>query len=213
MLQAKHCTLTTPDSPLLIDFTFTVENGQVLTLMGPSGCGKSSLLHWLAGCLPEELTATGEIWLNQRRCDLLPIEARRIGLLFQDDLLFPHFSVGQNLALALPAAVTRRERKERAEAALAKAGLGGFYHRDPATLSGGQRARVSALRALSAEPEALLLDEPFSRLDAHLRAAFREFVWQHVADYAIPVLLVTHDIADCPDARRLTQFPTHFQKE
>lgn len=213
MLQVKQCTITTPASTLFNQFEFALVPGEILTLMGPSGCGKSSLLHWLAGCLPERLTATGEIWLNQRRCDTLPTEARRIGLLFQDDLLFPHFSVGQNLTLAIPATVVRRERKAQAEAALAKAGLAQFYYRDPATLSGGQRARVSVLRALLAQPEALLLDEPFSRLDLSLRAAFREFVWQQVAIRPVPVVLVTHDPTDCPDVHRLIQLSRPCQRE
>lgn len=213
MLQVKQCAIATPASTLFTHLDFEVKPGEILTLMGPSGCGKSSLLHWLAGCLPDGLTATGEIWLNQRRCDTLPTEARRIGLIFQDDLLFPHFSVGQNLALAIPAGVTRGERKAQALAALGCAELGGFYHRDPATLSGGQRARVSVLRALLAQPDALLLDEPFSRLDPGLRAAFRAFVWQQVAARPVPVVLVTHDPMDCPDTRRLIQLPALFNSD
>lgn len=213
MLVVNHCSIATPESRLFSEIAFMVEAGKVITLMGPSGCGKSSLLHWMTGCLPEGLTGSGEIWLNQRRCDTLPTEKRRIGLLFQDDLLFPHFSVGQNLMLALPATLSRSERKDLAESALSNAGLNGFYARDPATLSGGQRARVSTLRALLAQPEALLLDEPFSRLDLNLRQAFRDFVWQRIADHAIPVVLVTHDPSDCPDNRRLIHLSSSRPKE
>lgn len=111
-------------------------------------------------------------------------------------LLFDHFSVGQNLQLALPESVRGEARKAAVEQALSRAGLHGFAPRDPATLSGGQRARVSLLRALLARPEALLLDEPFSRLDATLRAAFRRWVFEELARQAIPAILVTHDRED-----------------
>lgn len=118
--------------------------------MGPSGSGKSTLFSWMVGALEESFCAAGELWLDNQRCDSLPTERRRIGILLQDALLFDHFSVGQNLLLALPADVQRSQRKPRVEQALERAGLAGFYRRDPATLSGGQRARVSLLRALLA---------------------------------------------------------------
>ncbi len=138
--------------------------GEVLTLMGPSGSGNQRCLPRMIGALSGDFRARGELWLNERRCDTLPTEHRRIGILFQDPLLFDHFSVGQNLQLALPENVRGEARKTAVEEALSRAGLAGFAPRDPATLSGGQRARVSLLRALLARPEALLLDEPFSRL-------------------------------------------------
>ncbi len=106
----------------------------------------------------------------------MPIQQRRIGLLFQDDLLFPHMSVRDNLLFALPAG-RAQQRIAAADAALAEAGLEGFGPRLPASLSGGQRSRVSLLRALLAQPHALLLDEPFSKLDAALRAQMREFTF------------------------------------
>jgi putative thiamine transport system ATP-binding protein len=127
----------------------------------------------------------------------LPPEARRVGILFQDDLLFPHLSVAGNLAFALPASVRpMAQRRARIEQALADAGLAGFGDRDPATLSGGQRARVALLRTLLAQPRALLLDEPFSKLDAQLRDEVRRFVFEHARDSALPTVLVTHDEAD-----------------
>ncbi len=202
VLTVNHLTLSVRRQPLLREVAFSVAPGEVLTLMGPSGSGKSTLFAWMIGALSGDFRARGELWLNERRCDTLPTEHRRIGILFQDPLLFDHFSVGQNLQLALPENVRGEARKTAVEEALSRAGLAGFAPRDPATLSGGQRARVSLLRALLARPEALLLDEPFSRLDASLRAGFRRWVFEELARQAIPAILVTHDREDCPPTGR-----------
>jgi putative thiamine transport system ATP-binding protein len=178
-----------------------VKPGDVLTVMGPSGSGKSTLLSFICGTLDPAFVATGRVWLRDREITRLPPEARRVGILFQDDLLFPHLSVGQNLGFGLPAAVAdRTARRARVEEALKEADLEGFADRDPATLSGGQRARVSLMRTLLAEPHALLLDEPFSRLDAELRERFRRFVFSHARLRGLPTLLVTHDPADAEAA-------------
>jgi putative thiamine transport system ATP-binding protein len=174
-----------------------------VAVTGVSGSGKSTLLNWLIGDLPSAFAASGELWLNQQRCDDLPVEARGIGILFQDDLLFAHLSVGQNLAFALPAAVRGGQRRMAVEQTLVDMGLAGFHDRDPATLSGGQRARVSLMRTLLARPRALLLDEPFSKLDAVLRVQFRAFVFEQIEQLQLPTLLVTHDAADVPPGARV----------
>ena len=174
-----------------------VEPGECVTVMGPSGCGKSTLLAYLAGTLDPVFRATGRVRVGDDDLTDLPPERRRLGLQFQDDLLFPHLSVGGNLAFALaPHVRERAERRRRIEQALDEAGLTGFAHRDPATLSGGQRARVALMRTLLAEPRALLLDEPFNRLDAALRSEIRAFVFDHARERRLPSLLVTHDAAD-----------------
>jgi putative thiamine transport system ATP-binding protein len=185
---------------LVAPLSLTVPAGGVVTLMGPSGCGKSSLLSWLCGTLAPAFTAGGAVRLAGEDITALPPEARRLGILFQDDLLFPHMSVAENLAFGLPRGLGRTDRRRRVEAALESAGLAGFAARDPATLSGGQRSRVALLRALLSQPRALLLDEPFSRLDAALRADFRRTVLDHARARALPVLLVTHDPADAAAA-------------
>jgi putative thiamine transport system ATP-binding protein len=187
-------------SDLLRGFDLEVGPGAVTTVMGPSGCGKSSLLSYVCGTLEPAFEAEGDIWLNGAAIHELPAERRRVGILFQDDLLFPHLSVGENLAFALPRAVRGRERQERIDAALAEADLAGFGKRDPATLSGGQRARVAVMRTLLAEPRALLLDEPFGKLDRALRDRFRNFVFDHARAARLPTLLVTHDEADAEAA-------------
>jgi putative thiamine transport system ATP-binding protein len=174
-----------------------VAAGAVLTVMGPSGSGKSTLLAWISGALDPAFRASGRVLLDGREVTALPAARRRIGLLFQDDLLFPHLSVAENLAFGLPAQLRgRAARQARIEAALAEAELAGFGPRDPATLSGGQRARVALLRTLLAEPRALLLDEPFGKLDVALRARMRAFVFDRVRRLGRPALLVTHDPED-----------------
>lgn len=199
MLSIRNLTLAIGGRVLLQDFSLDIAPGQVCALMGPSGVGKSTLLHWLIGDLDPAMQAHGQAWLHGRRIDTLPTERRGIGILFQDDLLFPHLSVGRNLAFALPAQASAPDgRRALVEQVLADIGLRGCHDRDPASLSGGQRARVSVMRALLAEPAALLLDEPFSRLDATLRAQFRAFVFERARARHIPVLLVTHDAQDVP---------------
>lgn len=174
-----------------------IEPGEVVTLMGPSGSGKSALLSYIGGTLDGVFTASGQVYAGDIDITGLPPNVRRVGVLFQDDLLFPHLSVGGNLGFGLAAETKGRSaRSERIGQALKDAGLAGFEDRDPATLSGGQRARVALLRTLLSDPRVLLLDEPFSKLDAALREDFRQFVFSHAAARRLPVLMVTHDIAD-----------------
>ena len=200
-LRLEQVTISLAGRVLIPPLELDVMPGEVLTLMGPSGSGKSTLLSFLGGTLPRVFHASGRVWIGEREVTALAPQRRRIGILFQDDLLFPHLSVGENLAFGLEASLrTRHVRTQRIEAALAAADLGGFAPRDPATLSGGQRARVALLRLLLAAPQALLLDEPFNKLDAALRAEFRRFVFAHAAAAGVPVLMVTHDAADAQAA-------------
>jgi putative thiamine transport system ATP-binding protein len=194
MLKVQNLTI----EPLFRQVNFCVPRGEIVTLMGPSGSGKSTLFSWMVGALSSDFKAQGELWLEERRCDTLPVETRGLGILFQDALLFDHFSVGQNLMLALPSRIKGEARRERVEQALRSAGLANYSASDPATLSGGERVRVSLLRALLAEPQALLLDEPFSRLDKALRASFRAWVFDIIRERHIPAVLVTHDEEDIP---------------
>lgn len=191
------CIRTTAGEALFAPLTLHVAPGEVATVMGPSGIGKSTLLDGIGGHLAHGFHLSGKILLDGADMTRLPAEARRIGVLFQDALLFPHLSVGDNLAFGLPQRVKgRAPRRAAVEAALDQAGLSGMYARDPATLSGGQKARAALMRTLLAEPLALLLDEPFSRLDVALRDEIRAFIFALVRDRAIPALLVTHDPQD-----------------
>jgi putative thiamine transport system ATP-binding protein len=201
LLELCGVCLTLDGARLFEELDVAVPAGDVVTIMGPSGCGKSSLLAFICGTLPPVFAASGEARLDGTALDGLPPEQRHVGILFQDDLLFPHMSVGENLSFGLPPAVNdRAERRARVEAALAEAGLAGMADRDPDTLSGGQRGRVAVMRTLLSQPRALLLDEPFSKLDVDLRARFRTFVFAHARDNRIPTLLVTHDPSDAEAA-------------
>jgi len=196
-LHLEAVTVRAAGRPLFAPVTLGVAPGAVVAVMGPSGTGKSSLLAWVCGTLDPALRGAGRVLLDGADVTGLPAERRRIGILFQDDLLFPHLSVGGNLSFGLLPGPGRRAR---IEAALAEAELPGMAARDPATLSGGQRARVALMRVLLSQPRALLLDEPFGRLDAALRDRFRRFVFSHAAAAGLPVLLVTHDPDDAAAA-------------
>ena len=201
--------LGTAAQTLVQDLHLHVPAGEILTLMGPSGCGKSSVLAATAGTLASvsegllPLQFEGRVQLNGRDLTTLPTHLRSVGLVFQDALLFAHMTVAENLLFAVPRALPLAQRQARVQQALQEAELSGLGERDPSTLSGGQRARVALMRALLAEPQALLLDEPFSKLDAALRAQLRPWVFAHVRERRIPVVLVTHDEQDVADPQRV----------
>ena len=174
----------------------SVAPGQVVSILGPSGAGKSSLLAFLCGVLPSPLHAQGSVLLDGDNISNLPPEQRRLGILFQDDLLFPHLSVAGNLAFGLRSAGDRRDRRRIISAALAGFGLAGYETRDPATLSGGERSRVALLRVLLSAPRAVLLDEPFSRLDPATRQTIRALTLAQLRERSLPALLVSHDAED-----------------
>jgi putative thiamine transport system ATP-binding protein len=200
-LALETVTIRAGGQPLLEAFDLAVPPGEIVTLMGPSGAGKSSLLAWLAGTLPAGITGEGRLTLDGQRLDHRPPEQRRLGLLLQEPLLFPHMTVAGNLVFAIPRHVKgHKVRHSKAEAALAEVDLEGLGDRDPRTLSGGQKSRAALARCLLAEPRALLLDEPFTSLDSELRQEIRGFVLERARTTGLPVLLVTHDQGDAEAA-------------
>jgi putative thiamine transport system ATP-binding protein len=184
------------NTPLVQDLSFVVPPGEIRLLHGSSGCGKSTLLSLILGTQDASLTWSGQITLNGTCVTLMAPHQRQVGLMFQDALLFPHLSVADNLTFGLTRSVTGAARRRAVLDALGAAGLAGFEERDPASLSGGQAARVALMRALLADPKALLLDEAFTSLDPALRQQFGRFVADQISQRQIPALLVSHDVAD-----------------
>lgn len=200
-LRVDNLTIELPSGQFLVrDLSFRIDPGEVLVLMGPSGSGKSSILAWLTGTAHSGLRTRGEVLLGDTCITPMPTERRQLGLMLQEYYLFPHMTVGENLLFGLRGG-SRSERQQQVHDILDSSGLQGMGQRDPSTLSGGQRARVSLVRTLLSQPSALLLDEPFSRLDTALREQIRRFTWQSAA--SLPVLLVTHDLADVPSGARI----------
>ncbi|HWH31163.1 MAG TPA: ABC transporter ATP-binding protein [Egibacteraceae bacterium] len=178
-------------TPVLTGVDLDVPAGGVVALLGPSGCGKTTLLRSIAGL---ERPDSGEIHLGERLLSgdgtFVPAERRRIGMVFQDWALFPHLSVGRNVGFGL----SREERRGgRVEEALELVGLAGLRDRAPATLSGGQQQRVALARAIANRPSVILLDEPFSNLDASLRVQVRAEVVRLLRALELTALFVTHD--------------------
>ena len=196
------------DIPLVRGLSFAVPKGEIRLLHGPSGCGKSTLLALIAGTPMFNVSWAGKIRLDGIDIGVLPAHRRKVGIMFQDALLFPHLTVGENLAFGLPTSIRGKARYMAVKEALAAASLDGIGQRDPASLSGGQAARIALMRALLAEPQALLMDEAFSSLDPDLRRQFGQFVAKQIKLRKIPALLVSHDVTDQEFATdQALQFP------
>mgnify|MGYP006424099707 FL=1 len=199
MLELKNISLkwTSPkEDEFIKNLNLKVEKGKILTIFGVSGVGKSSLINVISGIFEDNLSFTGDIILNNKRLNETAPENRRIGLLLQEGVLFPHLTVKQNLLFGMNKNLKNKEKSLLIENHLQKSNMDGFQERYPNTLSGGQKARIAYLRAILSEPIALLLDEPFSSLDPDQRNSFRLFVIKQVKDRNIPCILVTHDESD-----------------
>lgn len=225
-LVLRNVAITVDNRVLVAIGHLHVAPGQVTAVMGPSGSGKSSLLAWMTGLLDAPLQGTGTVHVNDENLSLLPTEQRRLGLMQQDDVLFPHLNVVDNLLFALPRGLPhlhqgsshhhrqhhrhhhRQLRRDLALRALDNVHLRDLATRAPNALSGGERQRVALARTLLAQPRALLLDEPFSRLHQNLRAELRALVWRLAAQAGLPVLIVTHDPQDVPTGANVVTLET-----
>ncbi len=177
-----------------------VPSGRTVAVLGPSGSGKSTLLKIIAGLEPQD---GGTVWFDGTDLAGVPTERRRFALMFQDFALFPHLNVRDNVAFGLvEQGQGRAAAREQALAMLSVFGLAAHARFKVWKLSGGEQQRVALARALITAPRLLLLDEPFSALDAQLRASLRDEFAQHIAQRGIATVLVTHDEAE---ARAMAQ--------
>ena len=199
--------LTRNSSPLLTDCSFSIQKGETLSVMGSSGCGKSTLLSVIAGHLAQDFSYTGDIQVNGNTITHIASHERKVGILFQEDLLFPHLCIWENLAFALPNNIKGPQRKIEALNALNHIHLNELANAFPDQISGGQRARISLVRMLLAKPAVALLDEPFSKLDKDLRVQFRNWVVEQLQQANIPTIMVTHDEDDIPEGSRCITWP------
>lgn len=176
---------------ILKQIDFQIEKGEIVAILGGSGSGKSTLLNIIAGL---EFPTSGEIFLNQKNITKLPCEKRNIGLIFQDYALFPHLTVEKNVAFSL-----KSHRLAIVDELLDLVKMKSFKKRYPYQLSGGEQQRVAIARSLAAGPELLLLDEPFSNLDANLKKEVRNEIKLILQKSQTTAILVTHDIEDAYD--------------
>src|SRR5467141_1659571 len=173
------------------ELSLNIADGEFMVLVGPSGCGKSTALRSIAGL--EEITA-GTITIGDRVVNDLPPKDRDIAMVFQNYALYPHMTVEQNLAFGLQLRKTPKDEiKRRVDEAAKMLGLEPYLKRKPAALSGGQRQRVAMGRAIVREPQAFLMDEPLSNLDAKLRVSMRASLAQLHARLGVTTVYVTHD--------------------
>jgi multiple sugar transport system ATP-binding protein len=179
------------DHPSVDKLNLEIDDGEFMVLVGPSGCGKSTSLRMLAGL--EEINA-GAIWIGERDVTDLPPKDRDIAMVFQNYALYPHMTVGDNMAFALKmAGVPKGERDTRVKEAAHLLGLEDFLNRKPKALSGGQRQRVAMGRAIVRSPQVFLMDEPLSNLDAKLRVSTRTQIAALQTRLGVTTVYVTHD--------------------
>lgn len=183
-----------------LELDLAVADGEVLAVLGPNGAGKSTVLRVLAGLLPPDggrVAVDGEVWDDVAGGAHVPPHRRRLGMVFQDHLLFPHLSVRDNVGFGLRTrGAGRADARRAADAWLDRVGIGELAGRRPAQLSGGQGQRAALARALAPDPALLLLDEPLSALDARTRLTVRAELRRHLAGFAGSTVLVTHDPVD-----------------
>ena len=180
--------------PLIKNLSFTVKKGEILFISGKSGLGKSTLLDLISGFHDNNLIWTGKIYLNKHDITNASIQNKKIGYMLQDYFLFPHFNVKNNLIFSLPKQT--RNKKEQALDYLKQINMVEFSDHYPSELSGGQKARIACLRAIVSNPDALLLDEPFSSLDKKTMKSFQKFLFNYVKKLNIPCIIVSHRLVE-----------------
>ncbi|MDQ2747625.1 MAG: ABC transporter ATP-binding protein [Acidobacteriota bacterium] len=190
-IELKNITLAYGATPVLRDVSLSAADGEFVALLGASGCGKTTALKIIAGLLTAD---SGEVWLGGENISNVPAERRQTAMVFQKPLLFPFLNVAENVAFGLKMrSFPKAEIKEKVREALSFVQLENFENRSPKQLSGGQEQRVALARALIVKPRVLLLDEPFSALDARLRVEMRTLIRRLQQRLKITTIFVTHD--------------------
>ena len=193
MLEIKDITFSfdkKEKKPLVKNLSFKVKKGEILFVSGKSGLGKSTLLDLISGFHDNNLIWTGKIYLNKLDITNASIQNKKIGYMLQDYFLFPHFNVKNNLIFSLPKEM--KNKKEHVLHFLKEIDMVEFSNHYPSELSGGQKARIACLRAVISNPEALLLDEPFSSLDKTTIKSFQKFLFDYIKELNIPCIIVSH---------------------
>ena len=193
MLEIKDITFSfdkKEKKPLVKNLSFKVKKGEILFVSGKSGLGKSTLLDLISGFYDNNLIWTGKIYLNKIDITNTSIQNKKIGYMLQDYFLFPHFNVKNNLIFSLPKET--KNKKEYVLHFLKEIDMVEFSNHYPSELSGGQKARIACLRAVISNPEALLLDEPFSSLDKKTIKSFQKFLFNYIKELNIPCIIVSH---------------------
>ncbi len=190
-IKVENITKKYDETQVLENISFEVNEGEMVSLVGPSGSGKTTTLRLLAGLLEP---TSGEIFIDGKNSETMTSRDRGTVIVFQDYALFPHMSVLENITFGLKVrGVAQGVRNEKAMALLGLLKMDGFEKRYPSELSGGQKQRIALARALAIEPNVLLLDEPFSSLDTHLRSSMRALISELQRKLKITTILVTHD--------------------
>jgi len=193
MLEIKDITFSfdkKEKKPLVKNLSFKVKKGEILIISGKSGLGKSTLLDLISGFHDSNLIWTGKIYLNKLDITNASIQNKKIGYMLQDYFLFPHFNVKNNLIFSLPK--EKKNKKEHVLHFLKKIDMVKFSNHFPSELSGGQKARIACLRAIISNPDALLLDEPFSSLDKTTIKSFQKFLFNYIKELNIPCIIASH---------------------
>lgn len=187
--------ISTSDGDIDLRINFTVEKGELVTLFGKSGTGKTTILRLISGLATPDrgvIEVAGETWFDQAKGINLPARKRQPGFVFQEYTVFPHMTVEENLAYALPDKTNRQKLEEFLEITQLKA----LRHKNARQLSGGQKQRVALMRALLREPKILLLDEPFSSLDYEMRSRLQDELKNICERYQLSTIFVSHDLSD-----------------
>ena len=195
MLECKNINIQNDKNISLVEnLNFRIEKSQIFTLTGPSGVGKSTLLKYICGIKQNFFTYSGDIFVNKSLVNLLPTNERGVRMIFQNDLLFPHMNVLENLLFAAP--ITDKKNKEDALFLLDKLNLSHLSYKNTNTLSGGEYSRICLARIIINKPSILLVDEPFSNLDAKTKNMTREFFFKNISEMKCATLIVSHDLDD-----------------